>query len=80
MIYLIFNEGYSATAGDQWMRTRVSVEALRLGRIMVRLAPGSWRPGLVSLMEDSALRWREPAPEGNRFTMDQDRSRWDQVS
>lgn len=80
--YLIFNEGYSATAGESWMRTDLSAEALRLGRILAGLAPREPEVhGLVSLMEIQASRF--PArigPEGDPvLLMDQDRSRWDRL-
>ena len=82
VIYLVFNEGYSATAGDQWMRTELSVEALRLGRIMVGLAPREPEVhGLVSLMEIQASRFpARTGPQGEPvLLMDQDRSRWDRL-
>lgn len=80
--YLIFNEGYSATAGEQWMRTDLSAEALRLGRILAGLAPAEPEVhGLVSLMEIQASRF--PArigPDGEPvLLMDQDRSKWDRL-
>jgi RNA polymerase sigma-70 factor (ECF subfamily) len=57
VIYLIFNEGYSATAGDDWMRPALCEEALRLGRILAGLAPGEPEVhGLVALMEIQASR------------------------
>ena len=58
MIYLIFNEGYSATAGDDWMRPQLCEEALRLGRILAELAPDEPEVhGLVALMEIQASRF-----------------------
>ena len=57
VIYLIFNEGYSATAGDDWMRPQLCEEALRLGRILAELAPAEPEVhGLVALMEIQASR------------------------
>ena len=57
VLYLIFNEGYSATAGDDWMRTELCDEALRVGRILARLAPEEPEVhGLVALMEIQASR------------------------
>ena len=59
VIYLIFNEGYSATAGDDWMRPALCEEALRLGRILAELAPDEPEVhGLVALMEIQASRLR----------------------
>ena len=59
VIYLVFNEGYSATAGDDWMRPALCEEALRLGRILAELAPGEPEVhGLVALMEIQASRLR----------------------
>jgi RNA polymerase sigma factor (sigma-70 family) len=82
IVYLIFNEGYSATAGDDWMRTDLSAEALRLGRILAGLAPSEPEVhGLVSLMEIQASRF--PArigPDGEPvLLLEQDRSRWDRL-
>jgi predicted RNA polymerase sigma factor len=57
VIYLVFNEGYSATAGDDWMRPALCDEALRLGRIVAELVPGEPEVhGLVALMEIQASR------------------------
>ncbi|MCB0859935.1 MAG: RNA polymerase sigma factor [Solirubrobacterales bacterium] len=82
VIYLIFNEGYSATAGEEWMRTDLSAEALRLGRILAGLAPGEPEVhGLVALMEIQASRF--PArigPDGAPvLLLEQDRSLWDRL-
>jgi RNA polymerase sigma-70 factor (ECF subfamily) len=80
VIYLIFNEGYSATAGEDWMRPALCEEALRLGRILAGLAPGQPEVyGLVALMEIQASRLRaRTGPEGEPILlMDQDRARWD---
>src|SRR5918999_249 len=80
VIYLIFNEGYAATAGDDWMRPELIDEALRLGRILAELLPGEPEVhGLVALMELQASRSRaRTGPRGERILLlDQDRSRWD---
>lgn len=80
--YLIFNEGYSATAGTSWMRTDLSAEALRLGRILAGLAPAEPEVhGLVSLMEIQASRFpARTGPDGSPvLLMDQDRGRWDRL-
>ncbi|HET9468092.1 MAG TPA: RNA polymerase sigma factor [Vicinamibacterales bacterium] len=82
VIYLIFNEGYSATAGDDWMRPGLCEDALRLGRVLAELAPQeSEVHGLVALMEIQAS--RTPARAGRSgepvLLLDQDRSRWDQL-
>jgi RNA polymerase sigma factor (sigma-70 family) len=82
VIYLIFNEGYAATAGDDWMRPALCEEALRLGRILAELAPReSEVHGLVSLMEIQASRLRtRVASNGDPILlMDQDRARWDRL-
>src|SRR5215468_1438838 len=82
VIYLIFNEGYSATAGDDWMRPQLCEDALRLGRILAELAPQeSEVHGLVALMEIQASRQRaRRGPSGEPILLlDQDRARWDQV-
>lgn len=82
VVYLIFNEGYAATAGNQWMRTDLSAEALRLGRILSGLAPNEPEVhGLVSLMEIQASRFPARTAADGRpiLLMDQDRSRWDQL-
>ena len=80
VIYLVFNEGYSATAGDDWMRPALCNEALRLGRIVAGLmADESEVHGLVALMEIQASRSAARVdPEGRPvLLLDQDRSRWD---
>jgi RNA polymerase sigma-70 factor, ECF subfamily len=81
-IYLIFNEGYSATAGDDWMRPELCAEAQRLGRVLAALMPGeSEVHGLVALMELHASRLAartNPAGEPVRL-LEQDRGRWDQL-
>lgn len=80
VIYLVFNEGYSATAGDDWMRPSMCDEALRLGRVLAGLVPGeSEVHGLVALMEIQASRTpaRTDAQGRPVLLMDQDRSRWD---
>jgi predicted RNA polymerase sigma factor len=82
VIYLIFNEGYSATAGDDWMRPELCDDALRLGRILAELVPGEAEVhGLVALMEIQASRSRaRVGPAGQPILLlDQDRSRWDHV-
>jgi RNA polymerase sigma factor (sigma-70 family) len=82
VIYLIFNEGYSATAGDDWMRPALCDEALRLGRILAGLAPKEPEVhGLVALMEIQASRsWARVGPGGEPvLLLDQDRSRWDRM-
>ncbi|HTX23461.1 MAG TPA: RNA polymerase sigma factor [Steroidobacteraceae bacterium] len=80
VIYLIFNEGYAATAGEHWMRPALCDEALRLGRILAELAPQeSDVHGLVALMEIQASRLgaRVAASGEPILLMQQDRSRWD---
>lgn len=80
VIYLVFNEGYSATAGDDWMRPALTDEALRLGRVLAGLAPDeSEVHGLVALMEIQASRMhaRVDAQGCPVLLLDQDRSRWD---
>ncbi|TMQ51962.1 MAG: RNA polymerase sigma factor [Candidatus Eisenbacteria bacterium] len=82
VIYLIFNEGYSATAGDDWVRPALCEDALRLGRILARLAPEEPEVhGLVALMEIQASRLRaRVGPAGEPvLLLDQDRGRWDHV-
>jgi RNA polymerase sigma factor (sigma-70 family) len=82
VIYLIFNEGYSATAGDDWMRPGLCEDALRLGRILAELATSeSEVHGLVALMEIQASRLRSrTGPNGEPILLlDQDRGRWDHL-
>src|SRR6266536_218890 len=82
VIYLIFNEGYSATAGDHWTRPALCEEALRLGRILAQLAPEEPEVhGLAALMEIQASRIRaRTGPSGEPVLLaDQDRARWDQL-
>jgi RNA polymerase sigma factor (sigma-70 family) len=82
VIYLVFNEGYSATAGDHWLRPSLCEDALRLGRILAGLAPDEAEVhGLVALMEIQASRLRARVdPTGAPILLlDQDRSRWDQL-
>jgi len=82
VIYLVFNEGYSATAGDDWMRPALCEEALRLGRVLAGLAPREAEVhGLAALMEIQASRSRaRTAPSGEPvLLLDQDRSRWDRI-
>jgi RNA polymerase sigma factor (sigma-70 family) len=82
VIYLIFNEGYSATAGDDWMRPGLCEDALRLGRILAGLLPAEPEVhGLVSLMEIQASRLRaRTGPSGEPvLLLDQDRARWDHM-
>jgi RNA polymerase sigma factor (sigma-70 family) len=82
VIYLIFNEGYSATAGDDWMRPALCEEALRLGRIVAELAPGEAEVhGLVALMEIQASRSKaRVGPAGEPvLLLDQSRAQWDHL-
>src|SRR6202048_1124687 len=82
VIYLVFNEGYTATAGDDWMRPQLCEEALRLGRILAELAPKEPEVhGLTALMEIQASRASARiGPSGEPvLLMDQDRARWDQL-
>ena len=82
VIYLVFNEGYSATSGDDWMRPALCEDALRIGRILAGLAPNEPEVhGLVALMEIQASRARaRTGPSGEPILLlDQDRARWDQL-
>jgi RNA polymerase sigma-70 factor, ECF subfamily len=82
VIYLVFNEGYSATAGDDWTRPALCEEALRLGRILAELVPKeSEVHGLVALMEIQASRLRaRTGPTGEPILLlDQNRALWDQL-
>jgi RNA polymerase sigma factor (sigma-70 family) len=82
VIYLVFNEGYSATAGDDWVRPALCEDALRLGRILAGLVPGEPEVhGLVALMEIQASRLRARiGPSGEPVVLlHQDRARWDQL-
>ena len=82
VVYLIFNEGYAATAGDDWMRPALCQDALRLGRILAGLMPREPEVhGLVALMEIQASRTRaRTGPRGEAVLLfDQDRARWDQL-
>ena len=82
VIYLIFNEGYSASAGDDWIRPQLSEEALRLGRILAGLAPDEPEVhGLMALMEIQASRFKaRVAADGTPILLlDQNRARWDQL-
>jgi len=80
VVYLVFNEGYAATAGDDWMRPALCEEALRLGRLLVGLAPTEAEAfGLLALMELQASRLAaRTGPSGEPVLLqDQDRARWD---
>jgi RNA polymerase sigma factor (sigma-70 family) len=82
VIYLIFNEGYSATAGDDWLRPALCEDALRLGRILAGLVPNEPEVhGLVALMEIQASRSRARVGLSGEpvLLLDQDRSRWDHI-
>jgi RNA polymerase sigma factor (sigma-70 family) len=82
VIYLVFNEGYSATAGDDWMRPALCEDALRLGRVLAELMPLEPEVhGLVALMEIQASRLRSRVgPSGEPvLLLDQDRARWDHL-
>jgi RNA polymerase sigma-70 factor, ECF subfamily len=82
VIYLIFNEGYSATAGDDWMRPALCHDALRLGRVLAELMPAEPEVhGLAALMEIQASRIRaRTGPAGEPvLLLDQDRARWDRL-
>ena len=80
VVYLVFNEGYSATAGDDWTRPELCHDALRLGRVLAGLLPGEPEVhGLVALMEIQASRLRARiGPDGEPvLLLEQDRTRWD---
>lgn len=82
VIYLIFNEGYSATSGDDWMRPALCEDALRLGRVLAELTPAEAEVhGLVALMEIQASRSRaRVGPSGEPIPLlEQNRGRWDQL-
>jgi RNA polymerase sigma factor (sigma-70 family) len=82
VLYLIFNEGYAATTGDDWMRPALCEDALRLGRILAELTPAEAEVhGLVALMEIQASRMRaRVGPTGEPILLlDQNRGRWDQL-
>jgi RNA polymerase sigma factor (sigma-70 family) len=82
VIYLVFNEGYAATAGEDWVRPALCEEALRLGRILAELAPQEPEVhGLVALMEIQASRLgARTAPDGSPILLlDQNRARWDRL-
>ncbi len=82
VVYLLFNEGYAATAGDDWMRPELCDEALRLGRILAELAPAEPEVhGLVALMEIQASRMRARVGSSGEpvLLLDQSRARWDRL-
>lgn len=82
VVYLIFNEGYTATAGEDWMRPALTDEALRLGRMLAGLAPGEGEvQGLLALMELQASRAAARVDKAGRpvLLLEQDRSRWDRL-
>ena len=82
VIYLVFNEGYAATAGDDLVRPALAQEALRLGRVLAGLMPREAEvQGLIALMEIQASRFAaRTGPEGGFVPLtEQDRSRWDQL-
>ena len=82
VVYLIFNEGYAATAGDRWIRPALAEEALRLGRVLAELVPQEPEVhGLVALMELQASRFpARTAADGSPIPLlDQDRTRWDRL-
>jgi len=82
VVYLVFNEGYTATAGGDWIRPQLCEEAMRLGRILAELAPEEPEVhGLVALMEIQASRLKaRVAPSGEPILLlDQNRARWDQL-
>jgi len=82
VVYLVFNEGYSATSGDDWMRPELCADALRLGRMLAQLTPNEPEVhGLVALMEiQSSRAHARVGPAGEPILLlDQDRSRWDRL-
>ena len=82
VVYLVFNEGYAATRGDDWVRAELCEDALRLGRVLAGLVPDEAEVhGLVALMELQASRFRARVGPGGEpiLLLDQDRSRWDQL-
>jgi predicted RNA polymerase sigma factor len=82
VVYLVFNEGYSATAGDDWVRPALCDDALRLGRMLAQLMPREGEvQGLVALMEIQASRLRARTGPGGEpiLLLDQDRGRWDHL-
>jgi RNA polymerase sigma-70 factor, ECF subfamily len=82
VIYLVFNEGYTATAGDDWMQPALCEDALRLGRILAELAPQEPEVhGLVAILEIQASRLRaRVGPSGEPVVLlDQNRALWDQL-
>jgi predicted RNA polymerase sigma factor len=82
VVYLVFNEGHTATSGDQWIRSDLCAEALRLGRMLASLTPRDPETlGLLALMELQASRLKaRTGPDGEPILlMDQDRTRWDQL-
>ena len=82
VIYLVFNEGYSATAGEDWLRPALCEDALRLGRVLAELAPGQPEVhGLVALLEIQSSRVRTRTSRSGEpiLLLEQDRSRWDQL-
>src|SRR5262245_22004507 len=82
VIYLVFNEGYSATAGDDWMRPQLCEEALRLGRVLAELAPAEAEVhGVVALMEIQASRLKARTSLSGEpiLLLDQNRAHWDQL-
>ncbi len=82
VVYLIFNEGYAATRGEDWMRPALCEDALRLGRVLAALVPGEAEVhGLVALMEIQASRARARVGPGGEpvLLLEQDRGRWDQL-
>src|SRR6185295_6699250 len=82
VVYLVFNEGYSATAGEDWMRPALCEDALRLGRSLAELAPAEPEVhGLVALMEIQASRAHaRTGPSGEPILLaDQNRAKWDHL-